>query len=108
MNKQKENSATDQTKKNKKYVFVERQDTEYTSIKLTQEPYKGVIYHYGKVGFGKEENPDGTLPMIFDYTIDQNPYDKDLLDNEDFMSYIGDILVEVMEEQIENGTAIIK
>ena len=105
MNKQEKNSATDQTKKSKKYVYVERQDTDFTSIKLTEEPYKGVIYHYGKVGFGKDENPDGTLPMIFDYTVDQNPYDQDLLDNKDFMSYIGDILVEIMEENLKNGNA---
>ena len=25
------------------------------------------------LSFGKEENPDGTLPMIFDYDILKNP-----------------------------------
>ena len=104
MNMPKENSVTDQTK-NKKYVFVQRDGDDFSCIKLLEGKYKGVIYKYGKVGFAKEENPDGTLPMKFDYDIIFNPHETSI-DKQEFIDYIGDILIELMEKQINNGTAI--
>jgi len=100
----KENSPTDQTK-NKKYAFVQREDDDFTCIKLLQPPYKGVIYKYGKVGFAKDEKPDGTLPMKFDYDIIFNPHETDL-DKQEFIDYIGDILIEQLEKQVKQGTAV--
>jgi len=46
------------------------------------------------------------LPMRFDYTVDKNPNDLELLDNKEFIDYIGDILIELLEEKLDNGTAI--
>ena len=101
----KENSPTDQTK-NKKYAFVQKEGDDFSCIKLLQPPYKGVIFKYGKVGFGEDENPDGTRSMKFDYTVDKNPNNLILLDNEEFIDYIGDILLELLEEKLKDGTAI--
>jgi hypothetical protein len=39
--------------------------------------------------------------MRFDYTVDKNPNDLDLLDNKEFIDYIGDILIELLEEKLE-------
>ena len=100
------NSATDQTK-NKKYAYVQRDDDDFTCIKLLEGKYKGIIYKYGKVGFAKEEKPDGTLPMKFDYDIIFNPHEKDI-DKQEFIDYIGDILIEQLERQINNGTAVLE
>jgi hypothetical protein len=75
---------------------------------ITSEKYDGIIFKYGNVGFGKDENPDGTLPMIFDYDIIRNPNKKELGDEKEFVDHIGDILLELMEKQIQDGTAIIK
>lgn len=108
MNTQNENSDTAQTKTNSKYSFVQREGDDFTCIKLLEEKYEGVIYKYGNVKFGDKENADGTLPMIFDYDIVRNPNNLDVADNEDFMEYIGDILIELMEKQLKDGTAIIK
>jgi len=105
MNMPNENSVTDQTKKNSRYVFVQRDGDDFSCIKLLQGKYKGIIYKYGKVGFAKEENPDGTLPMKFDYDIIFNPHETNI-DKQDFIDYIGDILIEIMEKQVNNGTAI--
>jgi hypothetical protein len=44
--------------------------------------------------------------MKFDYTIDKNPNNLILLDNSEFIDYIGDILLELLEEKLDNGTAI--
>ena len=102
----KRNSVTDQTK-NKKYVFVQKEGDDFTCIKLLEGKYKGIIYKYGKVGFAKEEKPDGTLPMKFDYDIIFNPHETDI-DKQEFIDYIGDILIEQLERQLNNGTAVLE
>ena len=105
MNTQNKNSLTDKTK-NKRYVFAQKGNADYSSIKLTEGKFKDIIYHYGKVSFAPEENADGKLPMKFDYTVDKNPKDIDLLDNQEFIDYIGDILIELLDEKVKDGTAI--
>jgi len=91
---------------NKKYVFVQKEDADWTGIKLLDEKYKDIVVKYGKVGFAKDENPDGTLPMKFDYDILQNPGQIDI-DKNEFIDYIGDILLEILEKQLKEGKAII-
>ena len=82
------------------YVFVERQDQDYASIKLTSGPFTDIIYHYGNVAFAKEENENGHLPMKFDYYIDKNFKDADT-DSQEFINHIGDVLVVVMEKELD-------
>ena len=101
MNTQDKNLHTDQ--KNKPYVFVQRDKDDFSCIKITEGKYKDIIFHYGKVGFGKDENPDGTLPMKFDYTVIKNPNDMDTLDNKEFIDYIGDLLIVLLDEKIKSG-----
>ena len=105
MNMPKENSATDQTKKNKPYVFAQREGDDFACIKIVEGKFKDVVYKYGKVGFGKDESPDGTLPMKFDYDIMVNPNNVDL-DTKEFIDFIGDILMEQLEKQIQDGTVV--
>ena len=48
-----------------------------------------------------EENPDGTLPFKFDYSIIENVgISRDNFGDE-FFILIGDILVDIIDEQIE-------
>ena len=82
------------------YVFVERPDKDYASIKLTSGPYSDIIYHYGNVAFAKEEIENGHLPMKFDYYIDKNFKDADT-DSQEFINHIGDVLVVVMERELD-------
>ena len=102
MTTQNKNSPTDKTNR---YVFAQKGNADYSSIKLTEGKFKDVIYHYGKVSFAPEENGDGKLPMKFDYVIDKKP-DSLKLDNQEFIDYIGDILLELLEEKLKDGTAI--
>ena len=46
------------------------------------------------------------MPLKFDYTVMRNPNDLDLLDNQEFVDYIGDILIELLDEKVKDGTAI--
>ena len=102
----KQNSPTDKT--SRRYIFAQKEGTDYSCIKLTEGKYKDVIYHYGRVAFAPEaeQNPDGTLPMKFDYTVDKNPNNLILLEDKEFINYIGDILTELLEEKLKDGTAI--
>ena len=83
------------------YVFVEKQDQDFASIKLISGPYTDIIYHYGNVQFAKEEDENGNLPMKFDYTVDKNFKNADT-DSQEFINHIGDILITVMDQEL-NG-----
>ena len=105
MNTQNKNSPTD---KKSKYVFAQKGNADYSSIKLTEGKFKDVIYHYGRVAFAPESETqkDGKLPMKFDYTVRKNPNNLILLDNKEFIDYIGDILLELLEDQLNRGDII--
>jgi len=104
MNTPKENSPTDQTK-NKRYAFAQRQGDDFSCIKIMDGRYEGIIYKYNNVKLSQTENAEGELPLKFTYDIMANPNDEDIK-SIDFRNYIGDILVEVMEEQLKNGKII--
>ena len=104
MNTPKENSPTDQTK-NKRYAFAQRQGDDFSCIKILDGQYEGIIYKYNQVKISETENADGQLPLKFTYDIMANPNKEDIKST-DFRNYIGDILVEVMEEQLKDGKVI--
>ena len=104
MSTQKENSPTEQ--KTKPYTFAQRQDDDYTCIKLTEGKYTEVIYKYGNVGF-KEVEDSEKLSVIFDYNILRNPKDVDI-DEQEFIDHIGDILIDLVEEQLATGKLDLK
>jgi hypothetical protein len=104
MNTPKENSPTDQTK-NKRYAFAQRQGDDFSCIKILDGQYEGIIYKYNQVKISETENADGQLPLKFTYDIMANPNKEDIKST-DFRNYIGDILVEVMEEQLKNGKVL--
>ncbi len=102
MNTPNENSPTDQTK-NKRYVFAQRKEDDFSCIKLLEGQYEGIIYKYNQVKFSTTENANGQIPLKFTYDIMTNPNKEDVK-SDDFRNYIGDILVECVEEQLKNGT----
>ena len=103
MKSQNENSPTDQKKtNNKRYAFAQRQGDDFSCIKIMDGQYEGIIYKYDNVKISQTENADGQLPLKFTYDIMTNPNKEDINSTE-FRIYIGDILIEVMEEQLKNG-----
>jgi hypothetical protein len=59
------------------------------------------------VAFAKDERSDGTLPMKFDYDIIKNPNEVDT-NTQEFINYIGDILIELLEKQLIDGKVTFK
>ena len=101
MNSQTKNSHTDQTK-SKSYTFAQREGDDFSCIKITEGEFKDIIYKYGKVQFASKETAGGKMPLRFNYEVMKNPNNVDTK-SENFRNKIGDILVEVMDEQLKDG-----
>ena len=87
----------------KKYKYVQNKDAQWQGIGLTKEAgfYQGVVYRYGKVTPIEE---DDKLRLKFDWQIlDSNGLGKEHF-NDDFFNLIGDILYDIMDEQMKDGS----
>jgi len=88
---------------NKVYRVVENPHDENAGIELTGGEWDGLVYQYGKVQF-----KEGTPEINFKRTIRRFPKGmenseinfEELLNNSELNTLMGDILVEVMQEQI--------
>ena len=82
-----------------KFAYVTTKEQDQTLIGIKEGKFAGVVYKYGRVSFAKEEDANGNLPMQFQYDIvDNNGIQREQFDDE-FFKLIGDILVEVIDEQ---------
>ena len=84
-----------------RYTFVTDNKTAWTCIGIRGGKFDGVVYKYGKVTLPEKENEDGTLPFQFEYDIvDPNSLQREVFD-EEFFILIGDILVDIMDDQLK-------
>ena len=81
------------------YVFITNKNEDMQCIGIKKGKYHGVVYKYGKVTLG-EENDDGNLPFRFEYDIlDNNMIPRSEFDDESFFKLLGDILVDIIDRQ---------
>ena len=90
-----------------KYKWITNNSDETQCIGLTPETntFQGVIYKYTKVSIpNPEEMKDKRdLPLRFEYDIvDSNSLPKEWF-AEEFNTLIGDILVDILEDQVREG-----
>ena len=82
------------------YHVVENPHEEQAGIEIVSGEFEGLVYQYGRVEF-----EDGKPHLNFERTIRRLPKDgrtvEELESNEELNTLMGDILVELMEEQIE-------
>ena len=85
------------------YTFVSRGKEQWASIMVTQGKYEGIIYQYGKVSIPESEDENGNMPLSFKYNIiDYSGHNQeDLESSVEFKNTLGDILVEILDEQLE-------
>lgn len=81
------------------FVIPENEDTTI-GIKLLTGKYSGIVYQYGKVKF--EEEKTGDIYLKFVYNVIESPSNDESL-NEDFKNYIGDILVDIISQNLDKG-----
>lgn len=74
-------------------------------LRVYEGEFAGCEYYYDKVSFAAEGNGDGTANMHFEYNI-TNGYvvPKDRLSV--FENFVGKNLVRVIEESMENNSAV--
>lgn len=84
----------------KTFRVVENPHEQDAAIELIDGEFKGLVYQYGKVGF-----EDGKPNINFERTIRRLPDSGEeldnLLNNNDLNNLMGNILVEIMQEQIQ-------
>lgn len=86
------------------YTFVENKDKSWTGIGLreTAGKYQGVVYKYGEVKIVEDEKGENaTLQFEWD-VLDSNGLPKEMM-GEDFFKLIGDILVDILDQQLDEG-----
>jgi hypothetical protein len=85
---------------NLRYTTVESKTTGLEAIKLLEDPYSGIIFTYGKVSF-EEDDANDHLKIKFDYDILYDPLDERKgSDPKQFEQYIGDLLQELLHEEL--------
>jgi hypothetical protein len=84
------------------YIIPEDKGTTI-HLKLLGGDYADTVYQYGKVKF--EEAESGDVYLQFVYNIIETPLNKEELEKStDFKNYIGDVLVNIMSKNIEEGS----
>ena len=87
-----------------KYIFVSKKGDAWANICIREGKFKDVIYNYGKVSVKQEkENADGTLPFRFEYSIIDNATLEREDFGEEFFTLIGDILVDIIDDQLKEN-----
>ena len=85
-----------------KYTFVSKKGDTWANVCIREGKFKDVIYNYGKVSINPEkENDDGSLPFRFEYTIIDNALLQREEFGEEFFTLIGDILVDIIDDQLK-------
>ena len=85
-----------------KYTFVSQKGDQWANVCIREGKFKDVIYNYGKVSINQEkENDDGTLPFRFEYSIIDNALLQREEFGEEFFTLIGDILVDIIDDQLK-------
>lgn len=69
------------------------------AVKINEGDYAGLLYQYGEVNFN--ERDDSQMEVKFRYNMIENP--NELEENQDMKNFMGDILVELLDEQLGEG-----
>ena len=86
-----------------KWSWVSRKEDKQASLRISEGKFEGVVYSYGKVVLPVEQemNGKGDLPFKFEYSILDNANINREEFGEDFFKIIGDILVDIIDEQLQ-------
>ena len=86
-----------------KWSWVSRKEDKQASLRISEGKFEGVVYSYGKVVLPVEQemNVKGDLPFKFEYSILDNANIDRKEFGEEFFTIIGDILVKIIDEQLQ-------
>ena len=86
-----------------KWSWVSRKEDKQASLRISEGKFEGVVYSYGKIVLPVEQeiNGKGDLPFKFEYSILDNANIDRKEFGKDFFKIIGDILVDIIDEQLQ-------
>ena len=88
------------------WEYVSREGDAQASVLLRgNHKFSGVIYSYGRISV-PEPTPEGMAQLSFDYNIEDNTNIPRNEFDEEFFTLIGDILVDIIDQRMEEETLI--
>ena len=72
-------------------------------LELTEPPFKGLEFTLDDMRFADEENEDGSINVTFTYNIEN---DFLVSDEKLLQKTLGDIILIILEQQIQNNEVI--
>ena len=89
-----------------RYVFVTDNKDNCQCIGIRGGQFDGVVYKYGKITIPKppEENIEKDLTLKFEYDIVSTNNLPAEWFGEEFFNLIGDILVDILDKRMKEGT----
>lgn len=90
-------NITDET-----FKLVERAEDEFYTVQLLEGPYKDVKYQYGNVRIKVDESDyEEVARLMFTWQLVEGS--DDLVDDEDFNNYIGQVLQYIIQDSLDSG-----
>ena len=84
------------------YSYVTKDEYEHMAVMMEDGKYKGVAWGYTKINLPKTD--DGRAVLSFEFEILENArLAFEDIDEEEFMTLMGDILADQIDEQLETG-----
>jgi hypothetical protein len=84
------------------YSFVTKEGYEHMAVMMEEGKYKGVAWGYTRINLPKEKNGKATLSFEFEI-LDNAHLPWEVVNQEEFMTLMGDILSDQIDEQIKTG-----
>lgn len=84
-----------------KYKFLPDNSTDISQtcpIMITEGKFEGIVYRYGKISLNEIENGDLNIVMDIEMITAPENFDQQ---NKEFTNYIGEIFVDIVENQAE-------
>ena len=93
-----------------KYKIVINANDGENGVEITEGKYEGVIYTYGEVQFLPVENEDTPPTINFTRAVRKCPEDMvdTISDDKEFNQIMGDILIEMLQEQGDKAVELLK
>jgi hypothetical protein len=90
------------------YKFVTKEGDKWASVAISDidSPYDGVVYSYGGVKLPDLDGDDARLSFNYNL-IDKNELPSHMFEGTTWQNLIGDILVDIIDEQVEKGEGVI-
>ncbi len=86
---------------NFKVVDIQLDGVDAVAVELLDQPYAGTTLVYGKISI--EEVND---QAIMHFNVDSFADGKSVIITDDLKKLAGDVLIQILEEQVKNETAI--